>query len=55
MKTTLLSLCLVASVLVCVPAYAQFTGPGAAGGYAGPGSENRGNSVAAILKNPVDD
>jgi uncharacterized protein (TIGR00156 family) len=55
MKKTLLSLGLVASGLVFVPAFAQFTGPGAAGGYVGPGSENRGNSVEAILKNPVDD
>lgn len=55
MKKILLGLCVVASGLVALPAFAQFTGSSSAGGYVGPGAANRANSVAAILKNPVDD
>jgi uncharacterized protein (TIGR00156 family) len=40
---------------VSAPVIAQFQGVSSAGGYTGPGSMNRANSVAAILKNPVDD
>jgi uncharacterized protein (TIGR00156 family) len=41
--------------MVVAPALAQFQGTPSGGGFTGPGAANRANSVAAILKNPVDD
>lgn len=43
------------SALVALPAVAQFQGASSQGGFVGPGAGNRANSVAAILKNPIDD
>jgi uncharacterized protein (TIGR00156 family) len=55
MKKALVVWSAVMCMLMIAPAMAQFKGPGSAGGYVGPGADNRGSSVAAILKNPVDD
>lgn len=37
------------------PAFAQFQGASSPGGFTGPGAANRTNTVADILKNPIDD
>lgn len=38
-----------------VPAFAQYQGTSTPGGFTGPGAANRANTVADILKNPIDD
>lgn len=55
MKNLLIKTIVAASCVVMAPAFAQFQGASSAGGYTGPGAANRANTVAAILKNPVDD
>lgn len=55
MKKALMTALVVASSAAFAPAFAQFQGASAGGGFTGPGSANSANTVADILKNPVDD
>lgn len=55
MKKTLIAALVVASSVAFMPASAQFQGGASTGGFTGPGTATRANSVAAILKNPIDD
>lgn len=55
MKKALMTALVVASSAAFAPAFAQFQGASTGGGFTGPGSANRANTVADILKNPVDD
>ena len=55
MKNAICTVLIIAVSTAFAPAFAQFQGPSSAGGYAGPSAGNRVNSVAAILKNPIDD
>jgi uncharacterized protein (TIGR00156 family) len=55
MKKVLLTALVVASSAAFAPAFAQFQGASSGGGFTGPGSTNRANTVADIRKNPIDD
>lgn len=55
LKTKLIAGVLTFTCMLGAPVFAQFQGASSAGGYTGPSAANRANTVAAILKNPVDD
>jgi uncharacterized protein (TIGR00156 family) len=55
MKKTLITALVVASSAAFAPAFAQFQGTSSGGGFTGPGAVNRANTVADVLRNPMDD
>jgi uncharacterized protein (TIGR00156 family) len=55
MKKVLITAFVLAISTTFVPAFAQFQGSPSSGGFTGPGAANRSNTVADILKNPIDD
>lgn len=55
MKKVLITALVLASSAAFAPAIAQFQGASSGSGFTGPGAANRANTVAEILKNPIDD